>query len=266
MQNKKSKRGALQRQRAFDKFQGQVWPTKHYGDIEVLCYKDSEHITIRFIDSGNICEVGSREITSGLIRDQKRKVLEKTIQGVGYIGIGSYNSVNAKEAHSVWRDMLRRCYAIDAAVKFPAYKDCTVHDEWFDFQVFAKWFYDNCFCECPTIDKDVLVKGNRIYSPDTCCIIPRSLNVALVKNKEYRGNLPIGVCYNRSGKTHPYRAKLKRYGVTVELGIFTNIQDAFLAYKRAKEKYLQELAEKYKSQISLETYNSLIYYQVEITD
>ena len=50
------------------------------------------------------------------------------------------------------------------------------------------------------------------------------------------------------------------------LGQFDNPNDAFLAYKKAKESYLKELADKWKERIDPRAYKALMNYKVEITD
>ena len=63
-----------------------------------------------------------------------------------------------------------------------------------------------------------------------------------------------------------YKSKIKKFGKTVNLGRYGTIIEAFNAYKQAKEKYLKELAEKWKSQIDERAYNALMNYEVHIDD
>lgn len=90
------------------------------------------------------------------------------------------------------------------------------------------------------------------------------INKSLQKTNKLRGNLPIGVCFDKSrGK---YRAAIKMYGKHINLGRFECKFDAFQAYKVAKEGYLKELAEKWKDKIDERAYNALISYKVSIDD
>lgn len=249
------------------KYLGSVWTTRSGSKIIVDAYKDSEHVLVRFLDTNNSYEVSTREIMSGYVRDQRAKLLRKTVHNTGIVGIGKYSISKHHDAYRVWADMLRRCYASYAGKKFPAYTECKVATEWHIFQNFAEWFYANLpSCENPTLDKDILFKRNKIYSPNTCCIVPKSLNVAFVRNEAYRGSLPIGVSRTHKNKTKIYRAKIKRYGETIELGNFSTAQDAFCAYKKAKETYIKELAEKYKNQLLPTVYQAITKYRIEITD
>ena len=58
----------------------------------------------------------------------------------------------------------------------------------------------------------------------------------------------------------------KNKGKREYLGFFKTEIEAFNAYKQAKEKYLKELAEKWKSQIDERAYNALMNYEVHIDD
>ncbi len=55
-------------------------------------------------------------------------------------------------------------------------------------------------------------------------------------------------------------------GKKLHLGTFETVEDAFNAYKKAKEKCIREYAELHKSEISDKVYNALLNYKVEITD
>jgi len=63
-----------------------------------------------------------------------------------------------------------------------------------------------------------------------------------------------------------YRAQIKSDGVVKCLGDFKTVEEAFLAYKKAKEAYVKSLANKWKDQIDPRVYNALMNYKVEITD
>ena len=52
----------------------------------------------------------------------------------------------------------------------------------------------------------------------------------------------------------------------IHLGLFKTEIEAFNAYKTAKENYLKELAEKWKSKIDERAYNALMNYEVSIND
>ena len=115
------------------------------------------------------------------------------------------------------------------------------------------------------LDKDLLVKGNKVYNEFTCVFIPREINQLLVKRTASRGEHLIGVCWNKANKAFVATVR-KNKGKREHLGCFNTEIEAFNAYKEAKEIYIKELAEKWKGQIDERAYNALMNYQVEITD
>ena len=126
------------------------------------------------------------------------------VYGVGYIGQGKYKtSVNGKntEAYKTWKNMLRRCYDPYEINREPVYIDCYVCDEWLCFQNFAEWYYKNYY-ECNNeemhLDKDILIKGNKIYSPETCVFVPQRINSLFTKSDASRGKYPIGVSWHKA--------------------------------------------------------------------
>ena len=115
------------------------------------------------------------------------------------------------------------------------------------------------------LDKDLLVKGNKIYSEDTCVFLPVEINSVLTKTDKLRGDYPIGVHWCNAKKV--FVAQINRNkGQQEWLGKFDNPNDAFLAYKKAKESYLKELANKWMGKIDDRAHNALMNYEVEITD
>ena len=129
---------------------------------------------------------------------------------------------------------------------------------------FKRW-YESFNYQDYHLDKDILVKNNKVYSPDTCCLVPPEINMLFTKRQNDRGKQPIGVCYiKRSGKYSATIHKLRN----VHLGFFDTPEEAFQAYKSAKETYVKELATKYfqEGKITQRVYQALMEYQVEITD
>ncbi len=139
-----------------------------------------------------------------------------------------------------------------------------VTNEFENFQKFTDWChkqigYFNKYC----LDKDILFKGNKIYSEKTCCFVPQELNKLLTKRERCRGDFPIGVV--KEGNT--FRANV-RVGVRTALTKcgFKTPEDAFMYYKQEKEKHIKKIAEKWKESIDLMVYEALMNYQVEMTD
>ena len=220
--------------------------------------------------------VGKHLLGGGCSKCAYRKI-SKSLRGVPQpnkrtlvfgVGINDYEGVvrtNGVTLYSYvcWQDMLQRCYIDSYYEKAPTYRGCSVCEEWKYFSVFKRFFDEN-YVDGYHLDKDILVKGNKVYSPDTCCFVPREINTLFVKKNANRGTLPIGVSI-AYGK---YKAQIKRYGRTYSLGVYDSSEEAFAAYKVAKEAHIKEVAEKYyrEGKITERVYNALINYKVEITD
>lgn len=169
--------------------------------------------------------------------------------------------------------MLQRCYDSKFHKRESTYIDCEVCEEWLNFQNFAKWYYENYYemeGQKIHLDKDILHKGNKIYSPENCIFVPERINTLFIKRDKLRGHYPIGVCYHKaSGKfntqcsIYDYKENKtkKKY-----LGCYDTPEKAFEVYKQFKEKYIKQVADHYKDQIPEKLYNELYNYQIEITD
>lgn len=172
-------------------------------------------------------------------------------------------------AYHFWRRFIERCHKDSYKSKHPTYSKCSFHKDWLIFSNFKHWFEspENGYIKGYHLDKDILVKGNKVYSPDTCCFVPQEINKLFTTRISCRGTLPIGVTKN-NGRGKPYIATMTKNQKANRLGTFNTPLEAFNAYKTAKEKYIKELAEKYfqEGKITEKVYNALMKYEVEITD
>ena len=204
-------------------------------------------------------------------KGQIKNPYDKTIYNVGYIGEGYYKLITHKNIYKHWSSMIRRCYA-DNKNKFnPTYKDCSVCEEWHNFQNFGKWFDENYYTienETMALDKDILVKGNKTYSPETCVVVPQRINSLFLKRNNSRGKYPIGTTYNKRDKKYEsccHMYKNNRY-TRHAIGNFDTPTEAFTAYKTFKEQYIKQVANEYKDKIPKKLYDAMYRYEVEITD
>ena len=167
-----------------------------------------------------------------------------------------------KNAYKHWIAMMSRCYG-KVKEKETTYIGCKVCDEWLVYSNFEKWFNQH-YVEGYALDKDILVKGNKVYSPDTCCFVPKAINNLLNKHAKDRGCLPIGI--TKSGRG--FVARLNMVNTRRYLGFFKTSGEAFSVYKESKEAYIKDVAQEYydKGLITINVYNALLNYKVEITD
>ena len=200
---------------------------------------------------------------------------DKTMYGVGCLGVGEYkgsigNSIPS-HCYQTWTNMLMRCYSKKYQSKNDSYKGCLVENSLLNFQNFAKWYDANYYEieeERMCLDKDILCKGNRVYSPDTIIFVPQRINILFCKNDKIRGKYPIGVSYSKSRKAFRSECKVIKGGERsrVLLGCFKTELEAFEVYKNFKENYIKQVADEYKELIPKKLYDALYKYQVEITD
>ena len=136
---------------------------------------------------------------------------ERRFYNVGYLGEGGYKvkeDGKVTRVYQTWHDMLKRCYdEKNRGKRNSTYIDCKVSEEWHNFQNFAKWYYNNYYTvknETMNLDKDILVKGNKIYSPETCVFVPNTINLLFIKRDSKRGESAIGTHHLKNGKYQVY--------------------------------------------------------------
>ena len=188
------------------------------------------------------------------------------VQGGGINDRSCPAKVNGKitKEYTLWRSMLQRCYSKPFLEKQPTYIGCSVSDNFKHYHLFHVWCQTQVGFgkEGYQLDKDLLIKGNKLYSEDTCVFIPNVTNSILLKTAAGRGLLPIGVTKNRKG----FRAKCRIDGKEKCLGTFPILEDAFKEYKLFKESHIKAQAEIYKHEIDVRAYLALLNYKVEIGD
>lgn len=120
--------------------------------------------------------------------------------GVGINDLDENIKVNGKHLpfYACWRTMLQRCYSEKCQINHPTYIGCSVCEEWKYLSNFRRWF-DLNYVERFQLDKDILIDDNKLYSPDTCCFVPKYLNTLFTDHRNARGDLPLGITRNHNG-------------------------------------------------------------------
>ena len=253
---------------------GKVCKSKSSGDFKVLKYNNAKDVEIQFINTGFETSATLGNIRNGNVKDP----YAPSVYGIGILGTkypSKVNGVLTKE-YGIWNSMLRRCYSdtnvCDASKKrHPTYEGCEVSGRFKSYEYFYEWChkqvgFDNDGNGNPFhLDKDLLIKGNKVYSEDSCIFIPQEINSLLTKRTASRGEHLIGVHWHKKGGAFIAQVN-KNKGKQERLGRFNTEIEAFNAYKEAKESFIKEQAEKYKSQIDPRAYEALMKYQVDIDD
>lgn len=170
---------------------------------------------------------------------------------------------NSRYAARIWAGIEKR------VGKHPAYKDCTI--AWAGCAEFRKWAENQIGfgIEGFELDKDVLIKGNRVYGPDTCVFIPQELNILFSScyKASRRGKYPLGVCFNRgSGTFVAQMSDRQNAGLDKYLGSFATVEEAFACYKATKEARIKKLALQWKDKIDQRAFEALMVRTVEWDD
>lgn len=230
--------------------------------MKIIEYINCDNIIIEFQDEYKY----KRKVQLGnFLKGNVRNPYYKSVCDVGYIGDTSVKNNNIlKQSYKTWSDMLRRCYEVINKM-YPYYggKGVTVCDEWHCFKNFEKWYNKNYYeidGKTTQLDKDILVKGNKQYSPQACIFVPQRINLLFNKSDKGKGLYPRGIIKTKSGK---YQTRVYSAGF---YKLFDTIEEAFQAYKQAKENQIKKMADEYKDKIPLKLYEAMYNYQVEITD
>lgn len=243
------------------------------GDEAVIIgYRGAEDIWVLFPSTGETTVSKYNIFTRGQIKSH----FYPSLCGVGIVGFEKTSTSDGKHlpSYETWQSMIKRCYSEKLQVKHPSYIGCTVCDEWKYYSNFKKW-YDENYYECNdgyrmALDKDILVKGNKVYSPETCMFVSAFINSLFVKPYKRRTSLPVGVSYIQAEKKYMATCSLYDFETKTRknknLGFFRDPDEAFLAYKVAKEDNIKKIAEFYKSRIPGKLYNALMNYTVEADD
>ena len=233
---------------------GEIRKNTFGTEMKIIAYRKNDDIDIQFLDdNGYIFE---HSTYTNFKNGQIKNPYDRTIFGVGYIGVGKYQTGLRKRTPEqyVWRGMLERCYCDRMKKIHPAYYGIsTVCEEWLDFQVFAKWYNENIYqvgTERMHLDKDILIKGNKIYSPDTCLIVPQRINMLFLQ-KPNKYNLPSGISPMANNR---YRADYNGKKV----GNYDTLEEAIQAHDNEKRKAIKRVADEYKAVIPDKVYQALL--------
>lgn len=230
-----------------------------YDYSKAVYIKSSSKVKIICPEHGEFWQEANSHLQGQGCPKCKGDKMKKLIYGVGIDDL--FGKERNEKIYGRWRQMLNRCYNPKFHKKQSTYADCSVCEEWLTFSNYQKWFEEN-YIKGYALDKDILTKGNKIYSPETCCFVPQRINnlIRTPKNGE-RGNL-IGVT-KWDGKYISQIGHNRK-----KIGYFDTPEEAFQAYKNEKERLLKEIAQEYfdRGEITNQVYEALMRYEVEPDD
>lgn len=221
--------------------------------MRIVGYENTENVTVEFLDMHKFRKTTAYvNIKSGGVKNP----YDRTVRGIGYLGDGKYKTnrtLHERRAFGIWCGIIDRCYNETYRDKYSAYKGCLICDEWQCYQTFREW-YDSEFYTVGTerthIDKDILYKNNKIYSPKTCLLVPQRINM-LFSHKPNKHNLPNGVRLSTSNQFEAFYAGKK-------IGNFNSVEEAAVAHDKAKKQAINRVAIEYKDKIPQKVYEALV--------
>ena len=244
---------------------GKILKSKNFGDFKIVKYNNSRNVDIQFVTTGFETSAQLEHIKNGNVKDP----YVASVHGVGILGAKypiTINGVHTKE-YDLWNSMLQRCYSDKYQKKRPTYEGCEASENFKYYEYFYEWCHSQIGfgVEGWHLDKDLLVKGNKVYSESTCVFLPKEINSVLTKCTASRGKYLIGVYWSKTHKA--FKAQVsKSKGKKEHLGLFKTELEAFNAYKKAKEGFVKEQANGWKDKIDERAYNALMNYTVDIDD
>lgn len=239
--------------------------------MRIIEYNNASDIVIEFQDK---YKTKVRNQYCNFISGSIKNPYYPSVYGVGITGNKyprSKNCRNIKEFET-WNNILERCYSQILKDNQPTYKDVSCCDEWLNYENFYEWLhgqknFDKWYSNKRwAVDKDILNKGNKVYSSENCCLIPQNVNCLFLKREANRGDCPIGV--RKSGElfeascSNPFTNKVEK------LGRYKTMEEAFKVYKVYKEYLIKQIAEIefIAGNITEECYKAMMRYKVEIND
>lgn len=173
--------------------------------------------------------------------------------GIGYSGMAIGTEGYFEKSYIKWKNMIQRCYDKKVHKKYkPEYKDKSVCEEWLNYANFKIWFDEHYV---PTknnqvdLDKDLLVQGNKVYSPETCVFLIHYQNVM------FEGKCGDCVSQNEEGQYLVNKKKSE---------IFDTYEDAFGVVIERRKKKILDTAEKCKGYIPMCAYEAMLRWDVSV--
>lgn len=141
-----------------------------------------------------------------------------------------------------WASLMQRCFDNKLKLRNPTYKDVTCIEDWKYFTLFKAWMEAQNWSGM-ALDKDIIVKGNKIYSPDNCAFVRKETNKFVIASDSARGEFPVGVSFYkpyqkfRAQCSNPFRK------TTEHLGYFLTPEEAHESWRKRKHEFAQLVAE-----------------------
>lgn len=176
--------------------------------------------------------------------------------GVGYsgmdLGTGGYFEIS----YIKWKNMMQRCYDKKVHKYKPEYADKTICEEWQNYANFKIWFDEHYIPSDSQIDldKDLLIQGNKVYSPETCVLLAHYINAIF----EY--NAIDQVHKNEDGMFVIGKGKCKS-----KKKVYATYEEAYERVCEKKEHRIEKAVEKNLTKVPMCAYEAMLRWDVRAT-
>lgn len=241
--------------------------------MRIVKYNTSKDIEVEFLDDFNAVVHTQWELFK---KGHVRNPYQKSVYGVGIVGTkyptrDGNNKI--KKEYDTWRQMLARCYDPLTKEKLPSYKNVICCKEWLLYENFYEWVHSqenfNEWVNLPlsALDKDILLKGNKVYCPSKCCLVPAEINSLFTTNSCISETMIKGVRFDRNNKYVTTYGNIVN-GTAGYIGTYDSRIEAFYHYKQVKEQNIKNKAKYYyqNNLISYKCYVAMMNYRVDIYD
>ena len=142
---------------------GKVCKSLNSGNFKIVKYNDAYNVEIQFLKTGFETSATLGNIRNGKVKDS----YSPSVYGVGILGTkypSKVNGVLTKE-YVLWRGMLKRCYSDVYKKRYPTYEGCKVSNKFKNYEYFYEWYHKQIGFDVKGwhLDKDLLIKGNKVY-------------------------------------------------------------------------------------------------------
>lgn len=219
---------------------GNIYTSYRCGDFEVLeIFRSKRRALCKFLDTGYVTEVEIRELRdNGSVKDY----FIPSVCGIGIIGnCAKVKGYSKTKVYKVWSHMLIRISDSEKFLKVcPRYRGCKVEKKWLWLSKFSKDFikmvgYEDMISHPEVkynLDKDIFSMVNKTYSLNTCCLIPRELNLFITNKQVTNSTGREGVSYIKH--ENAYTARMKVDGKAFHIGYYRTLDEAYSEYINAK--------------------------------
>lgn len=232
----------------------------YYKNIYPVGEKQYRAVLDKYLNGENITDEVITDIVNDILYKADDWYATKWVRrnsGIGYLGCNDPNTLSERYIYDKWVNMLQRCYDEEVHKRKPYYAPCTVCIEWQNFSNFRVWFKENAMGSRKVdLDKDIMIKGNTVYSQETCALVTHFTNT-IFEDSRWNGS---NIVLNNS--TQKYDVTMTILGKNEKVGSFDTEEDGKKAYFDYKQDYIKKHAKNCKGKVPHKTYEAMMNWKV----